>query len=112
VTADYIQVGRNNTMAFNETLQGLRHQQRANIKRQKAHEEAGGDGWAEKYRAEGLRIAAEKALLKEQEHEAASPGAAPDEAPMAPKEFVEKELGLTGPAADKAVEVINAVVGA
>jgi len=96
----------------NTNAQGYRYQQKVSkYKLRHAElEKAYGPNWAEKYREDGKRIAAEKAALVEQEHQAVVAGAAPDEEPMGPAEFVEKELGLTGPAATAAVEFIHVVI--
>jgi hypothetical protein len=70
-------------MANNTNAQGYRYQQHVS-KRKLLHaelEKAYGPNWAEKYRADGQRIAAEKKLLQEQAHQAAVAGAAPDEDP-------------------------------
>jgi hypothetical protein len=69
----------------NENAQGHRYQQRVHSKYQRRHAEieAIDPNWAEKYRADGQRAAAEKAALKEQEHQATVAGAMPDEEPAA-----------------------------
>ena len=69
-------------MARNENAQGHRYQEHVN-KYAVAHEAAGGDGWAEKYREEGRVAKAAADLVKEQEHAAAGAGALSDEEPVA-----------------------------